>query len=93
MQAQGSVTSPGAGAFKVHLPDDVQSHSSRDAALKALVAALSAQASGAARDAGVEEMTLHVSQDITEVEVEGQPMFIEAKVKVTAQGRPRIATG
>ena len=93
MQASGSITSPGAGTFKVHLPDVVQSYSSRDAALAAIVDALSAQASAAAHAAGVADVTLHVTQDITEVEVEGQPMFIEAKVKVTAQGRPRIATG
>lgn len=93
MQAQGSVTSPGAGVFKVHLPGQVQDYTSRDAALAALTDALSAQASAAAHAAGVADVTLHVAQDITEVAVEGQPMFIEAKIKVTAQGRPRIAAG
>ena len=93
MQASGTVTSPGAGAFKVHLAGDVQSYSSRDAALSAICAALTAQATAAARGAGVEDISLHVAQDITEVEVEGQPMFIEAKIRVTAQGRPRIAAG
>jgi N-methylhydantoinase A/oxoprolinase/acetone carboxylase beta subunit len=93
MQASGTVTSPGAGAFKVHLAGDVQSYSSRDAALSAIRAALTAQATAAARGAGVEDISLHVAQDITEVEVEGQPMFIEAKIRVTAQGRPRIAAG
>ena len=29
--------------------------------------------------------------EVREVEIEGQPMFIEATVRVTAQGRPRIA--
>ncbi len=93
MQASGTVTSPGAGAFKVHLQDAVQSYASRDAALDGIVDALSIQASAAARAAGVEDISLHIAQDITEVDVEGQPMFIEAKVKVTAQGRPRIAEG
>jgi len=30
---------------------------------------------------------------VSEVNVDGQSMFIEATVKVTAQGRPRIADG
>lgn len=93
MQASGTVTSPGAGAFKVHLQDAVQNYHSRAAALDGIVDALSIQASAAARAAGVEDISLHIAQDITEVDVEGQPMFIEAKVKVTAQGRPRIAEG
>lgn len=93
MQAQGSVTSPGAGVFRVHLPDQVHNYTSRKTALAALIDALSVQATAAARAAGVDDVTLHVVQDIAEVAVEGQPMFIEAKVKVTAQGRPRIAVG
>ncbi|MBQ2261577.1 MAG: hydantoinase/oxoprolinase family protein [Loktanella sp.] len=93
MQASGSVTCPGAGAFKVHLPGNVRTYTSRDAALTAIREALTGQASAAARAAGVDDISLHIDEDITEVDVEGQPMFIEAKVKVTAQGRPRIAVG
>ena len=46
-----------------------------------------------AEAAGVEEVRMTVTRDISEIEIEGQPMFIEAKIKVTAQGRPRIAVG
>ena len=93
MQASGSVTSPGAGVFNVHLSDKVQNYISRDAALAAIRKALGDQASAAARAAGVEDISLHITEDIRQVDVEGQPMFIEAMVKVTAQGRPRIAAG
>ncbi|MFN3663905.1 hydantoinase/oxoprolinase N-terminal domain-containing protein [Yoonia sp.] len=93
MQASGSVTSPGAGVFNVHLSDKVQNYISRDAALTAIRKALGDQASAAARAAGVEDISLHVTEDIRQVDVEGQPMFIEATVKVIAQGRPRIAAG
>ena len=46
-----------------------------------------------ARAAGVEEIRFTVARNIKQVDIEGQPMFIEASVKVTAQGRPRIAVG
>jgi len=46
-----------------------------------------------ARASGVEELRLVVDRDVREIEVEGQPMFIEARLRVTAQGRPRIAIG
>ncbi len=93
MQASGTVTSPGPGAFAVHLPDGPQRFASRESALEALESALTAQASASARNAGVEEIRLTVDRAIREVDIEGQPMFIEATVKVTAQGRPRIALG
>jgi N-methylhydantoinase A/oxoprolinase/acetone carboxylase beta subunit len=93
MQAQAHVTCPAPGVFHLHLPETVQSYPSKDAALDAARAALVDQASAAARAAGVAEMTLHHEEDIQQVEIEGQPMFIEARIKVTAQGRPRIALG
>jgi hypothetical protein len=54
---------------------------------------LQAEASDRARLAGVEEVRLSISREVKEVEVEGQSMFIEATIRVTAQGRPRIAAG
>ena len=93
MTATGTVTSPGPGVFAAHLQDGPKRFAERDAALTALEAALKSEASSRARAAGVEEIRLTVERDISEVDVEGQPMFIEARVKVTAQGRPRIAVG
>ncbi len=91
MQATGTVTGAGAGRFAVHFPDGPKSFNDRDAALDALEAALSQEVSGKARNAGVEEIRISVDRDINEIEVEGQPMFIEATLRVVASGRPRIA--
>lgn len=93
MHASGAVTSPGAGAFAVHLPDGVQKFITVEEAMNTLEVALRREAGDAATAAGVEEIRFTVDRDIKEVDIEGHPMFIEATVKVTAQGRPRIADG
>lgn len=92
MHVEGTVTSPTAGVFVAHMPEGPQRFRERDAALMALEQALSVAASDRARRAGVEEIRLVTDRDMTEIEVEGSPMFIEARLRVTAKGRPRIAT-
>ncbi|MGC1428220.1 MAG: hydantoinase/oxoprolinase family protein [Albidovulum sp.] len=93
MTATGIVTSPGPGLFSAHLPDGPQRFNDRDKALAIMEQALSEDAAARARQAGVEELRMSVEREISEIDIEGQPMFIEARLKVTAQGRPRIATG
>ncbi len=93
MHATGTVTSPGAGSFAVHLADGVQRFNQSSEALDVLEAALKVEATGMVLAAGVEEIRFTTVRDIKQVEIEGQPMFIEAQVKVTAHGRPRIAVG
>lgn len=93
MAASGIVTSPGPGIFTAHLEDGPRRFAGSEEALAALEEALRAEATARARDAGVEELRLTVDRDLSEVEVEGQSMFLEARLKVTAQGRPRIAVG
>lgn len=93
MVASGTVTAGGAGVFVAHLPGGPERFADRDGALAALEAALTGEATERARAAGVEEIRLSVAREIDEVAVENQPMFIEARLRVTAQGRPRIATG
>lgn len=93
MHATGTVTSPGAGTFTVHLPDGVQRFNQSADALDVLEAALKVEAEVMVRAAGVEEIRFTTIRDVKEVEIEGQSMFIEAQVKVTAHGRPRIAAG
>jgi hypothetical protein len=92
MAATGTVTSPGPGAFVVHLTDGPVRHTDRTQAINALEQALTREATANARAAGVEDIRLSVQTDLNEVQVEGQPMFIEARLRVTAQGRPRIAS-
>ena len=91
MVATGTVTSPGPGAYVAHLPTGPQRLTDRDAALTLLRDALTADATIRARAAGVEDIRLTVAQDVTEVAVAGSAMFIEARLRITAQGRPRIA--
>ncbi len=93
MHAEGIVTSPGPGIFSAHLPAGPARFAAQADALAALEAALTEEAMAKARASGVEELRLVVDRDIREIEVEGQPMFIEARLRVTAQGRPRIAIG
>jgi N-methylhydantoinase A/oxoprolinase/acetone carboxylase beta subunit len=85
----GSVTSGGLGNF-VTLGE---TFAAKDAALAALETHLSKTAKMKAKEAGVEEIRMTTHRDINEVTIEGQAMFIEATIKVTAQGRPRIADG
>lgn len=90
-RAQGLVTSPGEGRFTAHLPEGLQSFPTRDLALDALETALIAEASTRARQAGAEDLRLTTTRDIREANVEGNAMFIEATITVTAAGRPRVA--
>ena len=93
MTATGTVTSPGPGTFAVHLPGGPVRYIDQALAMAALEDALTLQATGKARAAGVEDIRLTIDRDVTEVDIEGRSMFIEARLRVTAQGRPRIALG
>ncbi|MCA3446853.1 MAG: hydantoinase/oxoprolinase family protein [Rhodobacter sp.] len=92
-RATGLVTSPGEGRFTAHLPDGMAVFANRDAALAALEAALVQEASARARAAGAEDLSITVTRDIREAQVEGRAMFIEATLSATASGRPRVAHG
>lgn len=92
MQVTGTVTGAGVDAFVVHLPAGPQTFTDKVSALTALEYALSDVATQKARKAGVEDVRLTVTCDVNEAEVEGQPMFIDAAMRVVASGRPRIAT-
>ena len=89
---EGTVTSPSEGAFIAHLPEGPRQFGSRDAALEVLEAGLSAVAEARARAAGVDAPQIAVTRDIAEAEIEGRPMFVEARISVSATGRPRLAT-
>ena len=93
VHAEGLVSSPGPGQFVAHLAEGPRRFSERDAAIADLRRALEAEARAKAQAAGMEDMRVTVASDLNEVEVEGQPMFIEARLRVTVTGRPRIARG
>lgn len=90
-RATGTVSSPAEGRYVAHLAEGLQSYASSEAALAALEAALVAEASSRARQAGAVDLRVTVDREVKEVEIEGRTMFIEARVTATASGRPRVA--
>ena len=85
------VSSPAEGRFVAHLARGVEVFTTAEAALSAVEAALVAEASDRARQAGAVDLRLTVDRAVKEVEIEGRQMFIEAMVTATASGRPRVA--
>ena len=92
IHAEGTVTSGGAGAFRVHLPEGPAQFGDKESALTALRLALTRQATEQAIASGVEEVRITESLKLREAQVEAQTMFIEASLRITARGRPRITT-
>lgn len=93
MQVTGTLSSDGAGVFTAHLPDGPQQCAEQEAGLAMLETALTAAAMEKALAAGVEVPQVSVLRDIKQAEIVGQQVFIEATLRVTASGRPRIAAG
>lgn len=92
IHAEGSVTSGGEGAFKAHLPSGPAQFGDKDEAIDALRVALTAQAREQAIASGVQEVRISENLDLREAQIEAQTMFIEANLRITARGRPRITT-
>lgn len=92
VHAEGSVTSAGEGAFRVHLPDGPTTMGDKDTAIDALRTALTAQVTERAKAAGVAEIRIAETLDLQEAQIEARSMFIEARLRVTASGRPRITS-
>ncbi|MFN4159572.1 MAG: hydantoinase/oxoprolinase N-terminal domain-containing protein [Gemmobacter sp.] len=90
-RATGVITSPGEGRFALHLADGVQVLADRDAALALMRARLGAEAVARAQAAGATEVALRHDCDLSEAEIEGRRVFIEARLTAIASGRPRVA--
>ncbi|HQU68359.1 MAG TPA: hydantoinase/oxoprolinase family protein [Albidovulum sp.] len=93
VHAEGLVSSPGPGLFVAHLAEGPARFNDRDRAIERLRTTLETEARAKAVAAGVEDMRVTEQCDLTEVDIEGQPMFIEARLRVRVTGRPRIARG
>jgi N-methylhydantoinase A/oxoprolinase/acetone carboxylase beta subunit len=87
---EGTVTSAGEGAFRVHFADGPEQFSSKEDALAALRFHLTDQATHLAKAEGVCAVRITESLDLREAQIEAQTMFIEATMRITARGRPRI---
>ena len=89
--AEGSVTSAGEGAFRAHLPEGPKQFNTKDDALEAVRVALTGIVTDRAAESGVEEPRIEEDLSIQEAQVEAQVIFVEATMRITARGRPRIA--
>lgn len=92
IHAEGSVASAGEGAYRVFLPDGPAQFGGKDEALDALRSALTEQAREGAKLSGVEDVHITETLDLREAQIEARVMFIEAIMRITARGRPRITS-
>lgn len=92
IHAEGTITNGGEGAFRAHLPDGPKQFNNKASAIDALREALVEQATDKANRAGVADVRIIESIDQQEAQVEARVMFIEATMRITARGRPRIAS-
>jgi N-methylhydantoinase A/oxoprolinase/acetone carboxylase beta subunit len=91
--ATGTLVAADSGGFTAHLPDGPKHFDDPDRGLEALAAKLTAHATAKAKSAGVDAPLINVDREIKQASITDKPMLIEAILKVTASGRPRIATG
>ncbi|WP_106746554.1 hydantoinase/oxoprolinase N-terminal domain-containing protein [Yoonia maritima] len=89
MQETGTLIND--GGFTAYLSDGPHRFADKDTGLAALERALTDVAKSKAATAGVTDPRITVACDVKEAEIEGQNTFIEATMRVTASGRPRIA--
>ncbi|MEL6959526.1 MAG: hydantoinase/oxoprolinase family protein [Pseudomonadota bacterium] len=89
--AEGTITSGGEGAFLIHVEGGPRQFNTRNEAFDVLRQSLNLDATARAATAGADDIRLSEVIDIKEAEIESQTMFIEATMRVTARGRPRIA--
>ncbi|MEO0937537.1 MAG: hydantoinase/oxoprolinase family protein [Pseudomonadota bacterium] len=87
----GTVTAQGEGRVRAHLAQGPSDHAEAEPAMQAMEQALSQEARDAARAAGAQDVTVHVTRDVRGAEVEARQVFVEATITVEATGRPRIA--
>lgn len=93
MQVTGSLIAHEDGGFTAYLADGPKHFDDQKSGLAELETHLTDQVATKAQDAGVTTPRISVEHDVKQANIAGKPMLIEATVKVTASGRPRIATG
>ncbi|MFK7874889.1 MAG: hydantoinase/oxoprolinase N-terminal domain-containing protein [Paracoccaceae bacterium] len=91
MRAQGSITAPSEGQFRVHFKSGPQDFSELDPALDSLEHALRADVQAQTQTAGAQDVHVSVTRDIRMASVEARDVFVEATLTAQASGRPRIA--
>lgn len=90
-EASARIVEHDAGAFRVFSHEPPQDYASYDKALNETRLALEALATSRAREAGADDVSIECRTSATEASIEGRTYLAEARVVVTASGRPRFA--
>ena len=91
IRRSGTITSPAAGVFRVHLESGPEDFPAAEPALARLEEVLRQVTHAEARAAGAEGIRVVAERDIRTAAVEARDVFIDAEITVEASGRPRIA--
>lgn len=91
VSAEAIVSQPAEGLFRVAAATMMKDFTDEAGALAWAGEAVSARAAEAARAAGAATAEVTLERDVRVSTVEGQRMFIEARLVAVATGRPRIA--
>ncbi|MEM6622616.1 MAG: hydantoinase/oxoprolinase family protein [Pseudomonadota bacterium] len=89
---EASVTQPSDGRFTVHLPQTTMHFSDSETAKIQALTALRRLAAKHADFAGAAHVDLTEHWEAKTVPIEGREVFVEARARVVATGRPQIAT-
>lgn len=88
---RATLTMPGEGLFRAHLPDGTRDFTDFDTACAAIRAILAQSARAAAAAAGADEVAVRETTETREAMVEGRRMLVEATLTASATGRARLA--
>ena len=88
---EAHVGQPSEGVFRLQAGTELADFASEDAAMAAARAAAARLARERAENAGAAEIRIELAEDIAAATIEGNRTFIEAVVRASAAGRPRIA--
>lgn len=91
VQAEIIVTQPGEGIFRIATRNGLCDFHDQSDALDAAEAEARAQVEAMSVEAGAQDPRIEAIRDINVSTVDGQRLFLDARVVATASGRPRIA--
>jgi len=91
VSAEAGVSQPKEGLFRLTVGGKVRDFTSEVEAIATADASVRVLAADGAREAGTDMAEIEVTHDLSTSTIEGQRMFIEARIVAVATGRPRIA--
>ncbi|MEO9339571.1 hydantoinase/oxoprolinase family protein [Mesorhizobium sp. SB112] len=91
VSAEATVSQPKEGLFRLATAENLRDFTSEDEALNAAEADVRQRVAERAEMAGADTAEVELVRHLNTSTVEGQRMFIDARIVATAAGRPRIA--